>query len=60
MNYLMEFFASKQVKRFAWTTLAGFLGLAVVYIGNLDFWWVPVVTAIVAGITKELNTYLSE
>ena len=55
MNYVKEFFTSTLFKRFLWTTLAGFLGLVVVYLGNIDWIYAPVIIAIISGITKELN-----
>jgi len=56
MNYVEEFFMSKAVRRFAWTTLAGFLGLVAIYIGGFDMWWSPFVIALIAGITKSINS----
>jgi hypothetical protein len=55
MNYIKDFLKSTIVKRFLWTTLAGFLGLVVVYLGSIDFVYAPVIIAIIAGITKEIN-----
>lgn len=52
---LVEFSESTIVKRFLWQTLAGFLGLAVVFLGNIDWVYAPVVIAIIAGVTKEIN-----
>jgi len=56
MNYVKDFLTSTIVKRFAWTTLAGFLGLAVVYLGQIDWIYAPVIIALIGGITKKLNT----
>jgi len=56
MNYVEAFFTSTAVKRFAWTTLAGFMGLVVIYLGNFDYWWIPLITALIAGITKSINS----
>ena len=60
MEKLKEVLLSKQAKRFYWTTFAGFLGLLIIYFQGLSYAWVPVATAIIAGITKEVNNYLSE
>jgi hypothetical protein len=55
MNYIKDFLQSTMFKRFLWTTLAGFLGMVVVYLGSIDFVYAPVIIAIIAGITKEIN-----
>ena len=55
MNYIKDFLQSTMFKRFLWTTLAGFLGLVAVYLGNIDWIYAPVIIAIISGITKELN-----
>jgi hypothetical protein len=60
MSYVKDFLGSTIVKRFAWTALAGFLALVLAYVANLDFWWVPVATAVISGITKELNSKSEE
>ena len=60
MEKLKEVLLSKQAKRFLWTTFAGFLGLLIIYVQGLSYAWVPVATAVIAGITKEVNNYLSE
>ncbi len=57
---IWSFLISKTAKRFYWTTLAGFLGLIVVQLTNSDWIYAPMVMAVVAGITKELNNYLSK
>ena len=56
MKYVIEFVQSTMFKRFLWTTLAGFLGLVVVYLGSIDWIYAPVIIAVIAGITKELNS----
>ena len=55
MNYIKEFLKSTMFKRFIWTTLAGFLGLVAVFLGGIDWIYAPIVIALIAGITKEMN-----
>ena len=52
---LMEFLKSNMAKRFYWTTFAGFLGLAIVFLGNIDWIYAPIVISMLAGISKEMN-----
>jgi hypothetical protein len=59
MNNFMAFLRSKQVKRFLWTTLAGTLGLFIVYLQQpeiAEVWYAPFLISLIQGITKELNT----
>jgi len=60
MNKVKEILLSKQAKRFYWTTLAGFLGVIIVGLNNLDWLYAPVLIAIISGITKELNNKYSK
>ena len=60
LNTIWSFLTSKLAKRFYWTTLAGFLGLIVVQLTNSDWVYTPIVIGIIAGITKEINNYLSK
>lgn len=60
MEKLKEILLSKQAKRLYWTTAGGFVALALVYVSGLNTWYVPVLTAILTGLTKEINTYLSK
>ena len=56
MQKVLDFFLySTTAKRFYWTTLAGFLGLVVIYLGGIDWVYAPVIIAVIAGISKELN-----
>ena len=51
----LTFLKSNFVKRFLWQTFAGFLGLAIVFLGSVDWVYAPLVIALLGGITKELN-----
>ena len=55
MQTLLDFLKSNFVKRFLWQTLAGFIGLAIVFLGSIDWIYAPMIIAILAGISKELN-----
>jgi len=39
---------------------AGIVALTIVFISGLNVWWSPVAFAILNGISKEINNYLSE
>jgi len=55
METLKQILISKQAKRFYWTTLAGFLGLSIMFLGNIDWVYAPMMIAVINGITKEIN-----
>jgi hypothetical protein len=55
MNYLIDFLTSNTAKRFYWVTFAGFLSLVAVAISGIDWKYAPIVTGIIATITKDLN-----
>jgi hypothetical protein len=59
MEKIKKFLLSKQAKRLYWTTAGGFVALALVYVSGESLWWTPLATAILTGITKEINSYLS-
>jgi len=60
MEQIVEFLTSTIAKRFYWNTLAGVLGLVVVYVSGINWLYAPLVIALANGITKEINTYLSD
>lgn len=60
MEQIKKVLTSKQAKRLYWNTLAGFLGLFLVYLTDLDWIYAPIAIAVVNGLTKEINTRLSE
>ena len=58
MNALLEFLKGKQVKRFMWTTIGGFLGLIVIFLQSpevADYWYAPFLIALITSATKEIN-----
>jgi len=56
MQKVLDFFLhSTDAKRFYWNTLAGFLALAAVFAGNLDWEYAPLLFALINGIMKKLN-----
>ena len=57
MDKLKTFLKSSTFKRFLWHTLAGFLGLIVIFLGDLNWVYAPVVISIISGVTKEINNY---
>ena len=53
---IKEILTSTIAKRFYWTTFAGFLGLLTIYISGIDSIYTPVIVALIAGVTKEINS----
>jgi hypothetical protein len=60
MESILEFLKSSTAKRFYWTTFAGFLGLAVIYLEGINWVYAPMLIALIAGITKEINNRISK
>lgn len=56
---LKKILTSKAAKRLYWTTAGGFVALALVYVSGESLWWTPLATAILTGITKEINNKTS-
>ena len=54
-NALKNILTSKQAKRFYWTSFAGFLGILSAGIVDLDWKYIPLIMAVIAGLTKEIN-----
>jgi hypothetical protein len=52
---IKKFLMSDAVTRFGWNTLYGFIGLIAVYLSGESYVWVPVVTAILNGVSKEIR-----
>jgi len=46
---------SKQVRRGLWTMLGAVLPVLAVYLGEIDWYWAPLLIAIITGATKEIN-----
>jgi hypothetical protein len=60
-EFLVNFFASKKFKTFAWQTVNGFLTLAIIQIGDVDWQYAPILIAALNYTTKWINkTYLSD
>ena len=60
MDKVKQILLSTQAKRFYWTTLAGFLGVILVGLTEIDWVYAPVLIAVIAGITKEINNKYSK
>jgi hypothetical protein len=60
MEKILAVLKSTQAKRFYWTTADGLIALAIVAVGEFDAVWVPILTAILISITKEINNRLSQ
>ncbi len=56
MDKIISILTSTVAKRFYWTTFAGFLGLVAVYVSGIDSIYTPIIIAIIAGATKEINS----
>ena len=52
---IVEFLSSTPVKRFAWQTLGGALGLVVIVLTDTNWIYAPLVIALILGLTKEIN-----
>jgi hypothetical protein len=59
INELCKVLTSSSAKRFYWNTLNGAIGVAVVYFSGINWVYAPIVIAVLNGITKEINTYIS-
>jgi len=46
---------SKHVRRGLWTMLGAVLPVLAVYLGEIDWYWAPLLIAIITGATKEIN-----
>jgi hypothetical protein len=55
MKYLIDFLTSAMFKRFLWNTLAGFLAIAAVFVGSIDWIYAPLLFAVFNGLSKEFN-----
>lgn len=53
---IVEFLKSTPVKRFAWQTLGGALGLTVIILTDTNWIYAPLLIALIQGITKEINS----
>lgn len=62
MESILNFFLkSKQARRFYWTAFGGFLGLTIIYIESpeiAEYWFAPLLIALINGLTKEINNKL--
>lgn len=59
MDKLKELLLSNFAKRVYWTTLNGFIGLAIIYFTDSNYIYAPLVIAVLNAITKEINKRLS-
>ena len=59
MEKIKAILLSVPAKRLYWTTAGGFVALALVYFQGLNVWYVPLITAILTGISKEVNNKIS-
>jgi len=58
METIKEFFKSKQVQRALWTIAGSSLPVLAVSLGEVDWYWAPLLIAIITGATKEIhNSY---
>jgi hypothetical protein len=55
MDIIINFFKSKYFSRFLWYTADTFLGLWVVYLKEIDWYYAPILIATILSITKLLN-----
>ena len=60
-EFFVKLFASKRFKTFAWQTLNGFLALAIIQLGEVQWQYAPMIIAALNYTTKWVNkTYLSD
>lgn len=59
MDKIKEILISKQAKRFYWQIGNGFVGIALLVVAGGDWVYAPIIIAILNGISKEANNYLS-
>ena len=59
MQNIIDFLKGKTAKRFYWNTLNGAIGLVATYFSGLDLIYAPILIAMLNGVTKEINIYLS-
>jgi len=58
---IINFFTSTGFKRLCWLTAEGFLSFLIVYLTDLDYKWIPFITALLANVVKYINTnYLQQ
>jgi len=53
---LSGFFLSNAFKRFVWIVIDAFIGSLIVYLGELNWVWLPVIIGTLEQITKYINT----
>jgi len=60
-DFFVKLFTSKKFKTFAWQTLNGFLTLAIIQLGDVQWQYAPMIIAALNYTTKWINkTYLSD
>jgi hypothetical protein len=55
MDIIIGFFKSKHFSRFLWYLGDSFLGLWVIYLTEVDWYYAPLAIAIIESVTKFLN-----
>jgi hypothetical protein len=60
MKKIKEVLTSNFAKRLYWNIANGVVGLGLVYFSGESLWYAPLVIAVLNGLTKEINTKLSE
>ena len=52
---IATFFTTPRMKRAYWNAANGFVSVLTIQVGELNVWYVPVIFAVLNGITRELN-----
>ena len=60
MNTVKEILISKQAFRLYWQIGNGFIGVAILLLAGLEWYYAPIIIAVLNSVTKEINNNMSK